>query len=97
MEWLEAEGQKREKMHDAELHETGKTRIPGDGPTFKLSKSRMEYKIEHMLAIKVSTDVEVLLTIFENDFAKFMDMKTMSSICDLQIKDKFFIKEKQER
>jgi hypothetical protein len=69
MEWLEAEGVKREKMHDAGLHDTGKTRILGDGATYKLSKSRMEYTIEHMLAIKVASDMEVLLVIFENDVA----------------------------
>lgn len=96
MEWLETEGLKREKMHDASLHETGKTRIPGDGTTFKLSKSRMEYTIEHMQAIKVSSDMEVLLAIFENDVAQFLDIKTMKSIGELKIKDKFVIKEKQE-
>ena len=56
-------------MHDAGLHETGKTRIPGDGTTYKLSKSRMEYRIEYMLVVPVTSDFEVLLVIFENDVA----------------------------
>ena len=94
IEWLEAEGLKREKMHDAGLHQSGKTRIPGDGVTYKLSKSRMEYKIDHMLPIQVTDEMNVLLVIFENDVAQFMDLTTMKPICDLKIKDKFFIKEK---
>ncbi len=67
-DWLEKEGIIRDKMHDAGLHETGKTRLI-EGETFKLSKNRMEYRIEHMIPIKVTTELELLLLVFENNVA----------------------------
>jgi hypothetical protein len=35
----------------------------------------------------------VLLVVFENDRAEFLDSKTLKKVCDLIIKDKFVIKE----
>jgi hypothetical protein len=100
-DWLDSEGTKREKMHDAGLHDTGKTRVVsvGGGDMYKLSKSRMEYRIEHMLVMPVAGagaghNTEVIMIVYENDRIEFRDSKSMEKISELEIRDKFVIKQK---
>jgi hypothetical protein len=93
--WMDSEGLKRDKRHDAELYEKGLTRLV-EGDTHKLSKTRTEFRIDHLVPIRVSAGLEVVLAVFETHQAQFLDVKTMRPMCELIFKDRFEIKEKVE-
>jgi len=93
--WLDNEGLRREKRHDAQLYEKGLTRLV-EGEDFRLSKNRTEFCMEHLVPIKIGPDLEVLLAVFENHQAHFLDIKTLKPISRLVLRDHFEIKEKVE-
>lgn len=47
-----------------------------------------------MLPIRISKELEVLLTVFENHQAYFLDINTLKPVSDLKFNDRFEIKEK---
>jgi hypothetical protein len=67
-----------------------------EGDTHKLSKTRTEFRIDHLVPIRVSAGLEVVLAVFETHQAQFLDVKTMRPMCELIFKDRFEIKEKVE-
>ncbi len=63
--WMESEGNKRDKKHDADLYHRGITRIVEDS-CFRLSDNRTEHKINLLLPMRVHPELEVMLVVFED-------------------------------
>ena len=62
--WMDSDGLKRDKKHDAEIYEKGLTRLV-EGDTYKLSKMRTEFMIDHLVPLRVSAGLEVDFAVFE--------------------------------
>lgn len=76
--WFQGEGEARDMVHDAQLHQIGMTRIEEE-QTYDLSKKRVEPKIEMMIPITLS-NAHLLFIVFENRLAKFFNLEDMKCV-----------------
>ena len=78
--WFQGEGEQRDLVNDAQLHQIGLTRIEEE-LTYDLSKKRVEPKIELIIPITLSSpNANLLFIVFENRVAKFFNLEDMKCI-----------------
>ena len=79
-DWFQLQGEIRDQVHNAQMFETGQTRIQ-EGNTFQLSNKRVEPKIEIMLPIfSKKSDANLVFIVFENRKAIFFNQEDMSNV-----------------